>query len=417
MRNKTNPPKNFFRLFFASTLLIVFYLAFHTKDVVAQTPTTTPIPVTPTVTPTPISSGSLPSQISGGPGIVTISNLVPGMQYRIVISGVVRYSRKILVDAQWNDSAPPTGCYCRYEQMIRFNGVPFAAQNGQTVFDPTHSYTFLWLAGETTLQMYANDSYYADNSGAFTYQIFEDAFIGTPTPTPTITYTPTKTSTPTPTLTNTPTATVTPTATATFTPTLTPTSTATFTPTLTSTSTATSGPTVTPTPNRTGVGTCWNSGASWPDYTTYYFIDTDSIPSSWVIPIADAADVWTNVTPSHFSLSSLYGSANFIVMGSIDEPSLYYAMTDVYASSTTPITLVTTTFDETDAPNFPPASNNLNIENVMTHEFGHWLHLEDIYDSNCTDVTMYHYIPPLNGETKKITLEQADINGANYQYP
>lgn len=200
-----------------------------------------------------------------------------------------------------------------------------------------------------------------------------------------------------------PTATSTPIATATFTPTKTPTSTATFTPTITTT------------PNRTGVGTCWNSGASWPDYNTNYSIES-SIPTVWIPWIESSAMTWTNITPSHFSLSRLQGSPNFIAKGTVNKPVEWIAITNVIASSTTPITLVTTKFDETDDPNFPPASNNYNIENVMTHEFGHWLQLEDIADANCTEVTMYEYIP-LNGEIKKITLEQADINGANYQYP
>lgn len=53
MRNKANLTQRFLTIVFASTLLIVFYLAFHTEDAAAQTPTTTPVPATPTVTPTP----------------------------------------------------------------------------------------------------------------------------------------------------------------------------------------------------------------------------------------------------------------------------------------------------------------------------------------------------------------------------
>lgn len=327
------------------------------------------------------------------------------MQYRIVISGAVRYSRKILVDAQWNDSAPPTGCYCRYEQMIRFNGVPFAAQNGQTVFDPTHSYTFLWLAGETTLQMYANDSYYADNSGAFTYQIFEDAFIGTPTPTPTITYTPTKTLPPTPTLTNTPTATVTPTATATFTPTKTPTSTATFTP------------TVTPAPNSNGGGICWKSSGAWPSYTaTYDFSASAPIPTHWQSAIISAAQTWNSVMSSGFILTYQTGSGNLI---KCESPS----NTDWIASALPapeggPFTVSDIKLNP--AKNFdnPTVYPYYDIQNVATHEFGHWIKLEHATDPivDCSDATMYAYIGP-NGETKKIDLSVYDVMGINYQYP
>jgi hypothetical protein len=142
---------------------------------------------TATSTPNPGMQGTLPSQSAGGPGIVTIPGLTPGMQYRIVISGVVNYSYNISGDPQWNDYQMTYGCFCRYSPAIFFNGIQLAAQNGQTVYDPNHTYTFLWLADSAQLQMYIGDSYYADNSGSFSYQIFEDAFLGTPTPVPTST--------------------------------------------------------------------------------------------------------------------------------------------------------------------------------------------------------------------------------------
>jgi hypothetical protein len=55
------------------------------------------------------------------------------------------------------------------------------------------------------------------------------------------------------------------------------------------------------------------------------------------------------------------------------------------------------------------------IQNVVTHEFGHWLSLHDIYHPYCSEVTMYNSIG--DGEVKKIDLEIPDINGINYQYP
>ncbi len=177
---------------------MVFFDAVRWQDVTPSMPTPT-LPATntplPTSTPNPIYQGAIPSQNNGGPAIVTISNLIPGMQYRIVVSGVVNYSSSILGDAQWNNYQNPYGCFCRYGPAIRFNEVALAAQNGQTVYDPNHTYTFLWLADSTQLQMYVGDSYYADNSGSFSYQIFENAFLGTPTsiPTssgPTLTFTP-----------------------------------------------------------------------------------------------------------------------------------------------------------------------------------------------------------------------------------
>ena len=50
------------------------------------------------------------------------------------------------------------------------------------------------------------------------------------------------------------------------------------------------------------------------------------------------------------------------------------------------------------------------VQNILTHEFGHWLRLLDIYSpATCGDVTMWG--SAAFGETKKRTLEQPDIDG------
>ena len=219
----------------------------------------------------------------------------------------------------------------------------------------------------------------------------------TPSRTPTASKTPTRTSTAsrTPTASKTPTASRTPTASKTFTPTITftPSYTPSRTPTITYTPTNTLTPTITPTPNRSGSGTCWSSGASWPDYNTNYSIES-SIPTNWVTLIESAATTWTNITPSHFSLSRLQGSPNFIAKGPVNKPAEWIAITNVYASSTTPIILVTTTFDETDSFDIVSVPSSYQVEDVITHEFGHWLQLEDISTPGCEAVTMWHSMPP-----------------------
>lgn len=48
-------------------------------------------------------------------------------------------------------------------------------------------------------------------------------------------------------------------------------------------------------------------------------------------------------------------------------------------------------------------------QNIATHEIGHGIGLDDIYDSGCGEVTMYGYSQ--NGETKKRTIEAQDIEG------
>ncbi len=59
--------------------------------------------------------------------------------------------------------------------------------------------------------------------------------------------------------------------------------------------------------------------------------------------------------------------------------------------------------------------NAFDVQNIGTHEAGHTLMLEDIYNPPSRQLTMYGYATL--GELKKISLEQGDINGINAIYP
>lgn len=62
-----------------------------------------------------------------------------------------------------------------------------------------------------------------------------------------------------------------------------------------------------------------------------------------------------------------------------------------------------------------PANTTLmDLQNIATHEIGHGAGEADIYDSSCTDVTMYGFAE--EGETKKRTLAAADISGLQKMY-
>jgi hypothetical protein len=54
------------------------------------------------------------------------------------------------------------------------------------------------------------------------------------------------------------------------------------------------------------------------------------------------------------------------------------------------------------------------IQNIATHEFGHPVGLDDLYDEVYSELTMYGYSG--KGETKKCTLEEGDIAGAQFLY-
>lgn len=56
----------------------------------------------------------------------------------------------------------------------------------------------------------------------------------------------------------------------------------------------------------------------------------------------------------------------------------------------------------------------MDLQNIATHEIGHGVGLDDIYESACSEVTMYGY--STSGETKKRTLEAPDITGVQKLY-
>ena len=55
------------------------------------------------------------------------------------------------------------------------------------------------------------------------------------------------------------------------------------------------------------------------------------------------------------------------------------------------------------------------LQDIATHEFGHWAGLEDLYNDAEKDLTMYGF--GAGGELKKRTLGTGDINGANAVAP
>ncbi len=58
--------------------------------------------------------------------------------------------------------------------------------------------------------------------------------------------------------------------------------------------------------------------------------------------------------------------------------------------------------------------SKMDFESIATHELGHSVGLGDIYDSACSEMTMYGY--GSEGETKARTLESGDMTGINLLY-
>jgi hypothetical protein len=72
-------------------------------------------------------------------------------------------------------------------------------------------------------------------------------------------------------------------------------------------------------------------------------------------------------------------------------------------------------FDEDETWSATGEVGKHDIQNVGTHEVGHTLVLEDLYDSGDSEQTMYGYCA--RGETKKRTLEAGDVAGIRQIYP
>jgi hypothetical protein len=218
--------------------------------------------------------------------------------------------------------------------------------------------------------------------------------------------------------------------TATLTATLTYTPTATFTPTRTPTAT----PTNTPMPKIGGTGTCWIGGDAWPDYTVYYDIVTSSLPASiteanWLASIEAAAQTWSNVTPSHFTFVRQAGSGNTVSYDFTQNQTIL-AGTAIWSDDTiadpdspddpyfdhayTKINPLKAPFDT----NNPHASGAINIQELMIHEFGHWLFLDDLASGiGCSDSVMTGADRGDGTATAQYDLGPSDENGINYKYP
>ena len=86
-----------------------------------------------------------------------------------------------------------------------------------------------------------------------------------------------------------------------------------------------------------------------------------------------------------------------------------------YNPSTKLMTEFDIIFDEDETWSTTGETGKFDVQNVGTHEVGHTLVLEDLYDTADSEQTMYGYSS--TGETKKRTLEAGDLAGIRYIYP
>jgi hypothetical protein len=152
------------------------------------------------------------------------------------------------------------------------------------------------------------------------------------------------------------------------------------------------------------------SGYRWLGTSTSYYWDS-STPSDWHSSVNNAANTWNNAG-SQFRFSESGSSSNKIFKGSLGSSG------PIAQSSATVLLSIliydSITFNSDYTWSTSGQSGSYDVQNIATHEFGHWLDLNDISCGYDSEKTMYYVAS--TGETKKRTLESDDIDGIKYIY-
>jgi hypothetical protein len=177
---------------------------------------------------------------------------------------------------------------------------------------------------------------------------------------------------------------------------------------------ATGALTTTTTTTTTSTGCYVTDGTKWGVSSTTYKLNA-TVPPTWAASIDAAAATW-NSAGAAFKMTNSTFSTNELSL--VDLVAKYgsgyantYAVATVWYNTTTRLISkagieIGTRWQWSTAGQ----ANMADVQNIVTHEFGHWMRLLDIYSpSTCGEATMWGTSPL--GETKQRTLDQADING------
>lgn len=153
---------------------------------------------------------------------------------------------------------------------------------------------------------------------------------------------------------------------------------------------------------------------------TVYTDNDDGLSSDFILnAIAQAAKAWDDATPAALVTSInvgtgtaavAYNGENAVFFGNYSEGDVIAVASYWYNRATKEIVECDIIFD-IDFQWGDGASNFalMDLQNIATHELGHFFNLADIYDSSKDYLTMYGYSS--DGDTQKRTLEAGDIAG------
>jgi len=152
------------------------------------------------------------------------------------------------------------------------------------------------------------------------------------------------------------------------------------------------------------------SGMRWPGTSTYWSLDNVSpVPVAWIPAIEASAATWSSSgSRFRFIRNESIGDQTGCTVASKYMGPTY----GIGTSFTTPGSQMTKVY--TVLNTYYALGVTYDVQNLMTHEFGHWLRLIDLNASWDTEKTMYGW--GAAGETKKRSLHPADSGGIKYIY-
>lgn len=174
---------------------------------------------------------------------------------------------------------------------------------------------------------------------------------------------------------------------------------------------------------------CYNTFAKWPGTPINYVINPSNpqgLDETFVLQaISNSAETWDDATITelfnpytiNYTLQTGFRDYNNVIdFGPYGDPNVIavtyvwynFFSKQIYETDIRFNTLFT--WGNADIGGI----SVMDLQNIGTHEFGHVGGMNDIYKSPCGQVTMYGYSG--YGETKKRTLEAADITGIRSLY-
>lgn len=157
-----------------------------------------------------------------------------------------------------------------------------------------------------------------------------------------------------------------------------------------------------------------NSGHKWDSGNpTYVTVTMDSsLPSAWIATIAHGMSAW-NATTTKFRFNAGY-AGHVVALRYLGNNATLAATYIREGWSSTRITDRDTDINLNYSWDVNGVWNKYDVGHTMTHEFGHWLTLLDLYNQSDYWKTMYGISGP--GRTYQRTLEPDDANGMRAIY-